>query len=418
MTATVDGIATVSLVGRLPGESFELHSDAIRLAAKRLDAQTLTGTSLSAGGASRFVLPSAVLALIAEQGGGSTAAAEIDVEIVEFAANPYAHTASGRFAVGVASELALRLVNSSSSSSSSSSTLSIAGLDASDPIRLSIPLAAPLDDEDDSPFVGSGCGTNRSACDAELEALNASFTRKLLACRAVEGQVLSIFSQHAVADCVALSNASQRALEAKEAECAAIEAPPCSGRGTCRADGSCACEGAYYGANCGRVLQCSWWNGSGFESSGCSAVGVAAAGDSSSGAATLACECSHLTLFEALYEVNWADVEVYNTVALPQASLPFSRWGELWESLGRLHPVAYVLMASVLLVLTLLLLWARREDGKTQYVAYMPSWYKFLRRVERTARRSDRCSMRASAWPLLLLLWFLVSLAHRLANRR
>ena len=235
---------------------------------------------------------------------------------------------------------------------------------------------------------------------------------------------MSIFSQHRVADCVALSNASQSVLQAKAEECAAIEAPPCSGHGTCRADGSCECEGLYYGASCGRALSCGWWNGSGFESSGCRAMGLVSADDASSAlagdtgeatssnsynASALACECTHLTLFEALYDVNWGDVEVYETLSIPQASLPFSRWGDLWQSLGTLHPVAYVLMASVILVLTLLLVWARRQDRRTAYVAYMPAWYKFLRRVERTARRSERCWMRLSAWPLLLILWFLTN---------
>ena len=169
--------------------------------------------------------------------------------------------------------------------------------------------------------------------------------------------------------------------------------------------GTCACDGPYYGSSCGFHLTCGWWNGTGFPSSGCDAVDIVTdATDSSS--SRLQCECTHLTLFEALYEIEWTNVELYEGMAMPVMSLPFSRWGELWSGLSSLHPIAYVLMASVLLTLTMLLLWARYQDRRTEYLAYMPQWYKGLRRVERAARNSPSLGVRACAWPLLLLLWF------------
>ena len=73
------------------------------------------------------------------------------------------------------------------------------------------------------------------------------------------------------------------------------------------------------------MLQCAWWNESaGFEGSGCAAAGV-------DGAGRLVCECNHLTLFEVLWEVDWSDAETFTTIEFPMLSLPFSRWGQLWD---------------------------------------------------------------------------------------
>ena len=176
----------------------------------------------------------------------------------------------------------------------------------------------------------------------------------------------------------------------KEAECEALEIEHCSGRGSCTAAGVCACNGGYYGATCGRVLQCTWWNESaGFEGSGCAAAGV-------DGEGRLVCECNHLTLFEVLWEVDWSDAETFTTIEFPMLSLPFSRWGQLW---GSLSWQACVLVAVVLVVLSILLLWARYKDRQNEYVAYMPRWYRAVRTVETAARHSDRCVVRIAAWP-------------------
>ena len=45
------------------------------------------------------------------------------------------------------------------------------------------------------------------------------------------------------------------------------------------------------------------------------------------------CECNHLTLFEALWDISWWEGEIYSTIGLPVASLPFSRWHQLWAGI-------------------------------------------------------------------------------------
>ncbi len=76
-----------------------------------------------------------------------------------------------------------------------------------------------------------------------------------------------------------------------------------------------------------------------------------------------------------LWEVEWWTAEVYESLGVPFASLPFLKWDELWSSLGQLGWEAWVLNLSVMGVFTLLLLWARRQDRHSEYKAYMPSWY-------------------------------------------
>eukprot|EP00964_Phaeocystis_antarctica_P118164 scaffold81971_cov35-Phaeocystis_antarctica.AAC.1 len=66
-------------------------------------------------------------------------------------------------------------------------------------------------------------------------------------------------------------------------------------------------------------------------------------------------------------------------------------------------------MIGLLTLLTLLLLWARQRDRASEYMAYMPGWYKAVRSVERAARYSPRCWVRVLAWPLLFLLWFVTN---------
>ena len=62
------------------------------------------------------------------------------------------------------------------------------------------------------------------------------------------------------------------------------------------------------------------------------------------------------------------------SLALPYASVPFLKWQRLWTSLGQMSTIAWVLNGSVIAVLTLLLLWARRQDRMSEYKAYMPAW--------------------------------------------
>ena len=81
----------------------------------------------------------------------------------------------------------------------------------------------------------------------------------------------------------------------------------------------------------------------------------------------------------------------------------------MWAGLFEMQWEIYVMMVAVVGVLTLLLLWARHKDAQHEYVAFMPGWYKAVRSVERAARYSDRCWLRALAWPLLFLLWFITN---------
>ena len=97
---------------------------------------------------------------------------------------------------------------------------------------------------------------------------------------------------------------------------------------------------------------------------------------------------------------------MYSSINFPFASLPFMKWQQLWTKLADLGTVGWALNVGVLVVLTLLLLWARRQDRRSEYMAYMPTWYRRVRMVEQTARNSKNCLYRVLAWPLLLVLWF------------
>ena len=105
-----------------------------------------------------------------------------------------------------------------------------------------------------------------------------------------------------------------------------------------------------------------------FDGRGCLTVGVEAD--------RLMCDCSHLTLFEVLWETEWWSQETYETIDFPQMNMPFSRWSSLWTDLGVLGWQAYVLTFCVLAVFTTLLLWARYRDRHHEYQAYMPTWYR------------------------------------------
>ena len=320
--------------------------------------------------------------------------ASVDVQLANFAVNLHAYHPSAARAVGRLSELTLR-------DTDGGAALAVANLSA--PIQIALPLAPDLETyaDDANPYLGASCdGPSRAACEAELLALNETHNAKNDECRGVEGSAASIFTPSAVDECIAAAEAAAEAVRQKEAECEALEIEHCSGRGSCTAAGVCACDGGYYGATCGRVLQCAWWNESaGFEGSGCAAAGV-------DGEGRLVCECNHLTLFEVLWEVDWSDAETFTTIEFPMLSLPFSRWGQLWELLWSLSWQAYVLVAVVLVVLSILLLWARYKDRQNEYVAYMPRWYRAVRAVETAARHSDRCVVRIAAWPVLFILWF------------
>ena len=107
--------------------------------------------------------------------------------------------------------------------------------------------------------------------------------------------------------------------------------------------------------------------------------------------------------------MDWSDQEIYKTIAFPMVSLPFSRWEALWSGLASMHPTVYYIMIGLLTLLTLLLLWARKMDRQSEYLAYMPGWYKAVRSVEQTARYSSSLWKRVLAWPLLFLLWFITN---------
>ena len=394
VSASLASISTSALSGAVAGERFALATPNIEMLAERADADALAGAPLeAAAGAASFVLPDAAVAAARAAGGGA-AVASVDVQLANFAVNLHAYHPSAARAVGRLSELTLR-------DTDGGAALAVTNL--SSPIQIALPLAPDLEThaDDANPYLGASCdGPSRAACEAELLALNETHNAKNDECRGVEGSAASIFTPSAVDECIAAAEAAAEAVRQKEAECEALEIEHCSGRGSCTAAGVCACDGGYYGATCGRVLQCAWWNESaGFEGSGCAAAGV-------DGAGRLVCECNHLTLFEVLWEVDWSDAETFTTIEFPMLSLPFSRWGQLWELLWSLSWQAYVLVAVVLVVLSILLLWARYKDRQNEYVAYMPRWYRAVRAVETAARHSDRCVVRIAAWPVLFILWF------------
>ena len=272
------------------------------------------------------------------------------------------------------------------------------------PVLIGLPMAIPLDFDDRNPYTGARCGgPTRADCLLELSRRNASYDSAAARCKERESSFMSIFEPDAVNNCTAEAAALRRSFKAQEDACNLLQVDVCSGKGSCNAaTGNCTCEGAYYGATCGLALRCAFWNGSAFDGAGCIEVGKDEQG-------SLQCECTHLTLFEALYEVDWSDEDVYKTIAFPLVSLPFSRWEALWSGLANMHPTVYYIMIGLLTLLTLLLLWARQRDRASEYMAYMPGWYKAVRSVERAARYSPRCWVRVLAWPLLFLLWFVTN---------
>ena len=233
-------------------------------------------------------------------------------------------------------------------------------------------------------------------------------------CAEFENDVASLWSSSRLKECVRGAREAQAAVREKQAECDLILLPVCSGHGSCNERGTCDCEPPYYGATCGRTLQCAFWNGSGFDDQGCSVSavsGVTLDNDlvAYSGAARLVCECDHLTLFEALWEISWWDEATFQAFSFPMLSLPFSRWGELYEGLLRLPVTVYAMMLAVLTLLLVLLLWAQYKDRQHEYIAYMPAWYRAVRQVEFKARQGSNVCTRAVAWVCLLLLWFLTN---------
>ena len=239
---------------------------------------------------------------------------EVRKRVAAFAIDPYGWHSSAAQSVGAATELTLR---------SGDRTLEMR--DLSEPVRIGLPMAVALDEEDFNPYEGARCGgPTREECEAELRAMNNTYNGVAAECKEKESSILSIFEPDEVSNCTGVAEALRAKVDAKEEECNLLLLPVCSGRGVCDGGGgNCTCQGPYYGNTCGRKLRCAFWNGSAFDSEGCTEVGVEGG--------RLQCNCSHLTLFEVLYEVDWSDADVYSTLAFPMISLPFSRWDALWE---------------------------------------------------------------------------------------
>ncbi len=407
----------VALHGAPAGSTFDITTAAFGLKASRDRASALSETvwtatipdtsgrrllgSQRASDPPRFRVPASVFELPS-----LTNVSVVDVRVVAFDADLFAHHQSYARAVSKPLELSLSAVDTITMGSS---PVNVQGLSEDTPIQIELPITSLLSEADDNPYRGARCGEgNRSECEAELRVLNATALAQVAECEQVQNDVFSIFDQRGAADCLSLAHSAQEAVRRKQDICNELEVLPCSGRGSCSPDGTCVCDGPYYGFTCGRVLECTWWDGASYTAEGCRAMRVRRSSDGSD-RGVLECECTHLTLFEALYDIEWGDVAIYSTLGWPMASLPLSKWGELWDNLGKLHWTAWLMMASVILVLTILLLWARHMDNKAEYVAYMPKWYQQVRRVERAARHSRSCWKRMSSWPLLVFLWFVTN---------
>ena len=347
LVSSVGTLGALAMQGAAAGDVFKLTTSSFALEVTRkmtasLAQVPMTAPRLGSARSQTFRFPPAMASLPAVAN-----TTMVDVLVAAFLSDPFSHLPSFTRAISTPLELSLHAVDDATLGSS---PLAISGLSESTPIRIEMPLTTRVDAPDDNPFGGARCGQgNRSECEAELRVLNASATARVAECEQNENSVFSIFDQRGSADCLWLASAAQQAVEAKQQACNALEVLPCSGRGSCGANGTCECDGPYYGLTCGRVLDCSWWDGEGYSTAGCRALGVQRLGGGVAGGGggggeggdghdgVLSCECTHLTLFEVLWDVEWGDVEIYSTLGWPMGSLPFSKWAELWDNLGKLH---------------------------------------------------------------------------------
>ena len=362
----LDRIAIGALVGTVCGELFSIRTNAFEMHAVCAEAATLSGSELGVAGSS-FVLPPAAIATAWTQG----ATDELDVMLTSYVVNPYGWHASAAHAIGEPSELTLRAAGATE-------PLRIDHL--SQPVQIDVPLRATWRqvESDGPPPFGSLCADpSREECEAEVQALNASAAATVRRCIELEGSFSSIWSGSALSGCLEEAQEAQRTVLATQSQCNEIQVSRCSGRGSCNAGGTCDCEMPYYGAGCSQRLQCTFWNGSAFDGSGC-VVRDLLEGNVS---ATLRCECTHLTLFEAIMEVEWWKGDTYTSIAFPMLTLPLSRWSDLGAQFVKLPFHVHALMGFVLLLLSLLLLWADYRDRQQEYIAYMPQWYKCIREV-------------------------------------
>ena len=408
---------------QLKRRGFELNTTSFQLLAARREPTSLPGATLSANAAgATFALPRAAVDVATALAGADDS---LDVQLTSFASDPYSYHPSAARRAGVASGFTLRR---------GSNTLELSGLPAPR-VRIRMPLHVDLSMEDNNPQFGSRCGEgSRLECEAELREMNVTYTEKAEECEGLEqSMAVAVFNQEATSECNSVAQMLKDRMDVKERECERFGAAPCSGRGICNANGTCVCDMPYFGTTCGNVLTCAFWNASAsmadadlpgrgapadadtilnradvsnapsgsFDGRGCTAVGI------ENGQAV--CDCTHLTLFEMLWETEWWSQETYATIAFPTVNMPFSRWSTLWSDLNQLGWQAYVLTGAVLGVLTILLFWARYQDEHHEYTAYMPTWYRQVRAVENMARGSHERWKRVLAMPLLFILWFLTN---------
>jgi hypothetical protein len=324
---SVDRMSIGALANSLSGEGFELQTSSFALLATRQTPAALGSANLSSSAnATTFSLPPAAVqvAVAAAATAAPGQQAVVDVELVSYpAADPFEYHPSAARLAGEASELTLR---------SGATPLTMAALPA--PVRIAIPLRSTHNSsvDDGNNVFGARCGDgSRVECEAELQVLNSTHATAVAECHTIERSRDVIFNQQRLTNCQRRAREIGTRLDAKERECSRLQAPPCSGHGTCIANGTCVCDPLYFGTTCGNMLSCFFWNASAtmadaqlpgrdapadvdtvwnrvansmstvpsgsYDGRGCTAVGV------SDG--RVVCECSHLTLFEVAWETQW-----------------------------------------------------------------------------------------------------------------
>ena len=292
-------------------------------------------------------------------GGGGGGPTTVDSMFVRFEGNPRLGASA---AAASSSLLSVTLA-------AGGETLEVKNL--STPVRLTFMRAPP-------PPAAAPCAPSagREACDAEFEAALAAAAAEVERCADLTGPRIGVAAARWAEECAASVASLNVKARAQRDACAAIE-PVCKGRGVC-VDGACACDAGWQGGECELRAACSFWSEAegAFSSAGCVSDDAAAA---ALGPGAAVCVCNHPTEFAAIEEAvtNFsAFLDSFNEleVRLP----PQLTFAEFIESLERISPVEWAIVAVGLVLMGVGLRVAAAFDDRNAYVTFYPKWHERL----------------------------------------